>query len=108
MDDCDALVAAAHDHGLKVVLDFVPNHTSDLHPSFEDSRASRESAKRDWYIWRDGHPPNNLVSGFGGPAWEWDEATGQSCYHAYLAEQPDLNWRNPEVRAAMLESARSY
>ena len=78
MDDFDALVAAAHDLGIKVVLDFVPNHTSDRHPWFEESRSSRESAKRDWYLWRDGDPPNNWVSVFGGRAWEWDEATGQS------------------------------
>jgi alpha-glucosidase len=70
-------VAAAHDHGIKVVLDFVPNHTSDLHPWFEESRAARVSPKRDWYIWRDGNPPNNWVAVFGGPAWEWDEETGQ-------------------------------
>ena len=87
------------------MLDFVPNHTSDLHPWFEESRASRESAKRDWYLWRDGDPPNNWIAVFGGPAWEWDEATGQSYYHAYLPEQPDLNWRNPEVREAMLARA---
>ena len=108
MDDFDALVAAAHDLGIKVLLDFVPNHTSDRHPWFEESRASRESAKRDWYLWRDGDPPNNWVSVFGGRAWEWDEATGQSYYHAYLPEQPDLNWRNPEVRAAMLDVLRFW
>ncbi len=108
MDDFDALVAAAHEHGIKVVLDFVPNHTSDLHPWFEESRASRASPKRDWYIWRDGNPPNNWVAVFGGPAWQWDEATGQSYYHAYLPEQPDLNWRNPDVRAAMLEVLRFW
>jgi len=108
LEDFDALVAAAHDHGIKVVLDFVPNHTSDLHPWFEASRSSRESAKRDWYIWRDGNPPNNWVAVFGGPAWEWDEATGQSYYHAYLPEQPDLDWRNPEVRGAMLAVLRFW
>ena len=108
MDDFDALVAAAHGLGIKVVLDFVPNHTSDLHPWFEESRASRESPKRDWYLWRDGNPPNNWVAVFGGPAWEWDEATGQSYYHAYLPEQPDLDWRNPEVRSAMLEVIRFW
>jgi alpha-glucosidase len=108
MDDFDALVAAAHEHGIKVMLDFVPNHTSDLHPWFEESRASRDSAKREWYLWRDGNPPNNWVSVFGGPAWEWDEATGQSYYHAYLPEQPDLNWRNPSVREAMLGVLRFW
>jgi alpha-glucosidase len=102
LEDFDALVAAAHAAGLRVVLDFVPNHTSDRHPWFRESRASRESAKRDWYIWRDGNPPNTWIAVFGGSAWKWDEATGQSFYHAYLPEQPDLNWRNREVRAAML------
>jgi len=108
MDDFDALVAAAHDVGIKVVLDFVPNHTSDLHPWFQESRAARESPKRDWYLWRDGNPPTNWISVFGGPAWEWDEATGQSYYHAYLPEQRDLNWRNPEVREAMLGVLRPF
>jgi alpha-glucosidase len=104
--DFDALVAAAHERGLKVVLDFVPNHTSDQHPWFNESRASRDSAKRDWYIWRDGKPngsvPNNWVGEFGGPAWTFDETTKQYYYHAFLKEQPDLNWRNKDVRDAML------
>jgi alpha-glucosidase len=108
MEDFDALVAAAHAQGLKVLLDFVPNHTSDLHPWFDESRASRESPKRDWYIWRDGREPTNWISVFGGRAWEWDVATGQSYYHAYLPEQPDLNWRNPEVREAMLGILRFW
>jgi alpha-glucosidase len=107
LDDFDALVAAAHGMGLKVILDYVPNHTSDEHPWFREARASRESPTRDWYIWcdpaPDGGPPNNWRSAFGGSAWEWDAATGQYYYHAYLKEQPDLNWRNPEVRAAMLD-----
>ena len=104
--DFDALVAAAHGRGLKIVLDFVPNHTSDQHPWFIASRSSRASAKRDWYVWRDAKPdggvPNNWLSEFGGPAWTWDEPTGQYYYHAFLREQPDLNWRNREVRDAML------
>ena len=103
--DFDALIADAHARGLKLILDFVPNHTSDRHPWFLESRSSRMNAKRDWYIWRDGKadgaPPNNWRSVFGGPAWEWDEATSQYYFHAFLKEQPDLNWRNPEVRAAM-------
>ena len=80
----------------------MPNHTSDQHPWFIESRSSRDNPKRDWYIWRDGRPeggpPNNWLSEFGGSAWQYDEATGQYYYHAFLAEQPDLNWRNPEVR----------
>jgi alpha-glucosidase len=110
--DFDALVAAAHGRGLKIILDFVPNHTSSEHPWFIESRASRHSAKRDWYIWRDGKPdgapPNNWVSEFGGPAWTFDETTSQYYYHAFLKEQPDLNWRNPHVRAAMLEAMRFW
>ena len=99
------LMDHAHRLGLKVLLDFVPNHTSNQHPWFEQSRASRVNSKRDWYLWRDpgpdGGPPNNWLSRMGGSAWEWDERTGQYYYHAFLREQPDLNWRNPEVRRAM-------
>lgn len=98
--DFDRLVAAAHARGLKLILDFVPNHTSDQHPWFVESRASRKNAKRDWYLWRD--RPNNWRSNFGGPAWTFDVKTGQYYYHAFLPEQPDLNWRNPEVVEAML------
>ncbi len=112
LNDFDALLADAHDRGLKVLLDYVPNHTSDQHPWFLDSRSSRDSAKRDWYIWRDpkagGGPPNNWLSNFGGGAWEWDEKTGQYYYHAFLKEQPDLNWRNPEVQGAMLNVLRFW
>jgi alpha-glucosidase len=108
----DALVGDAHRRGLKVLLDYVPNHSSDRHPWFIDARSSRHSAKRHWYIWRDGAagggPPNNWRSNFGGSAWQWDEATGQYYYHAFLKEQPDLNWRNPEVRAAMLGVLRFW
>ncbi|HKH95520.1 MAG TPA: alpha-amylase family glycosyl hydrolase [Beijerinckiaceae bacterium] len=110
--DFDALLAAAHGRGLKVILDYVPNHTSDRHPWFIESRSSRTNQKRDWYIWRDGKPdgspPTNWLSEFGGPAWTFDEATGQYYYHAYLNEQPDLNWRNPDVRAAMLDVLRFW
>ncbi|MCJ2033112.1 alpha-amylase family glycosyl hydrolase [Methylobacterium sp. J-068] len=110
--DFDALVAEAHFRRLKVILDFVPNHTSIAHPWFAESRASRTSPKRDWYIWRDpapdGGPPNNWISNFGGPAWTRDEASGQYYYHAFLREQPDLNWRNPEVRAAMHDALRFW
>jgi len=108
----DRLLARAHDLGLRVLLDFVPNHSSDRHPWFQESRSSRTNAKRDWYIWRDpgpdGGPPNNWISDFGGPAWTWDEATGQYYLHAFLKEQPDLNWRNPEVVAAMMAAMRFW
>jgi alpha-glucosidase len=112
MADFEHLVSEVHARGLKLILDFVPNHTSDHHPWFLESRASRTSAKRDWYIWRDPAPgggvPNNWISNFGGPAWEWDAATGQYYYHAFLKEQPDLNWRNPQVRAAMHDVLRFW
>lgn len=107
MDDFDELLQQAHQRGIKLLLDLVPNHTSDKHPWFLESRSSKENPKRDWYIWKDaredGSLPNNWLSVFGGPAWEWDEATGQFYYHAFLKEQPDLNWRNPEVQTAMLD-----
>ncbi|MBI4526857.1 MAG: DUF3459 domain-containing protein [Deltaproteobacteria bacterium] len=112
LDEFDALIADAHGRGLKVILDYVPNHTSDRHPWFVESRSSRNSAKREWYIWRDpapdGGPPNNWLSNFGGRAWEWDEKTGQYYYHAFLKEQPDLNWRNLEVQKAMLDVLRFW
>jgi len=112
MEDFDALVAAAHARGLKVLLDFVPNHTSDRHPWFAESRTSRTNPKRDWYIWRDpapdGGPPNNWQSEFGGSAWAFDPLSGQYYYHAFLAAQPDLNWRNPHVRAAMHDVLRFW
>jgi alpha-glucosidase len=110
--DFDLLVADAHRRGLKILLDFVANHTSDRHPWFLDSRRDRAAARRDWYIWHDpgpqGRPPNNWLSEFGGPAWTFDKASGQYYYHAYLAAQPDLNWRNPEVRAAMQAALRFW
>jgi alpha-glucosidase len=110
--DFDALLSEAHGCGLKVLLDLVPNHTSIEHPWFRESRASRQNAKRDWYIWRDGAPdggpPNNWLSEFGGSAWTRDEGTGQYYYHAFLAAQPDLNWRNPQVRAAMAQVMRFW
>lgn len=110
--DFDDLLAQAHARGLKVLLDFVPNHTSDRHPWFVESRASRASPKRDWYLWRDpapgGGPPNNWISDFGGSAWECDEASGQYYYHAFLRQQPDLNWRHPAVQAAMGDVLRFW
>jgi alpha-glucosidase len=112
MQDFDALVDAAHANGLKVILDLVPNHTSDQHPWFVESRSSRDNPKRDWYIWHDpredGGPPNNWLSEFGGSAWQYDVATRQYYYHAFLAEQPDLNWRNPAVRQAMYDVMRFW
>jgi len=103
--DFDELLGAAHDRGLRVLIDWVPNHTSDRHPWFLESRASRDSPKRDWYVWRDGtpdRPPNNWRAAFtNGSAWTWDEATRQWYLHLFLPEQPDLDWRNPEVVTAM-------
>ena len=112
IEDFDALVSAAHAAGLKIILDLVPNHTSDRHPWFIESRASRDNPKRDWYLWRDPKPdgsvPNNWLSEFGGSAWTLDETTGQYYYHAFLAQQPDLNWRNPHVREAIWEVMRFW
>src|SRR5215210_4583635 len=112
IDDFDDLLQAAHERGLRVILDLVPNHTSDEHPWFVESRSSRDNAKRDWYIWRDpgpgGAPPNNWPSFFGGPAWELDEATGQCYLHLFHRKQPDLNWRNPDVQEAMYDVMRFW
>jgi alpha-glucosidase len=103
--DFDRMVASLHASNLHVILDYVPNHTSIEHPWFQESRRSRSSPKRDWYIWRDpspdGGPPNNWLSQAGGGAWTFDPLTGQYYYHAFLKDQPDLDWRNPEVRHAM-------
>lgn len=108
----DRLVEGAHRRGIKLIIDWVPNHTSDLHPWFVESRSSRTNPKRDWYVWRDpkpdGSPPNNWAADFGGDSWEWDETTGQYYLHSFLKEQPDLNWRNPEVEAAMLDTLRFW
>jgi alpha-glucosidase len=108
----DALLAEAHGHGLKLLLDLVPNHTSDRHPWFMESRASRDNPKRDWYIWKEpgagGGTPNNWLSEFGGSAWRYDEQTKQYYCHTFLAAQPDLNWRNPEVRKAIYDVMRFW
>jgi alpha-glucosidase len=110
--DFDQMVSEAKKRGIKVILDFVVNHSSDKHKWFLDSRSSRTAAKRDWYIWRDGkgpnQPPNNWTSIFGGPAWTFDTKTGQWYYHYFYAEQPDLNWRNPAVKEAMLDATRFW
>ncbi len=113
LDDLDALVAAAHARDIRVLLDWVPNHTSDQHPWFVASRSSRDDPQRDWYVWRDpapdGGPPNNWIAAFKDvPAWTFDEATGQYYLHSFLAEQPDLNWANPEVEAAMHDTLRFW
>jgi alpha-glucosidase len=112
LEDFDRLLAAAHERGLKLILDLVPNHTSDQHAWFLESRSSRDNPKRDWYIWRDpapnGGPPNNWTSFFGGPAWTLDEATGQYYLHQFVREQPELNYRNPAVMEAMLGEMRFW
>jgi len=104
LDDFDRLQKLGEAHDIKIILDFVVNHTSDQHPWFLDSRSSRSAPKRDWYIWREGksgNPPNNWISNFGGSAWQWDSTTQQYYYHYFYVQQPDLNWRNPAVVDAM-------
>jgi alpha-glucosidase len=112
LDDFDLLVAEAKKRDIRVIMDLVANHTSDQHPWFRDSRSSRDNPKRDWYIWRDGkapgQPPNNWESWFGHSAWTFDPATNQYYYHYFYKEQPDLNWRNPEVRQAMYNAMRFW
>ena len=106
------LAKAAKRHHIRIIMDLVLNHTSDQHPWFLDSKSSRTSAHRDWYIWRDGkddgQPPNNWISGFGGSAWKFDPTTGQFYYHYFAAAQPDLNWRNPAVEKAMFDVTRFW
>lgn len=112
LGDFDRLVDETHRRGMRLIMDFVPNHTSDRHPWFEASRSARDDPKRDWYIWRDpapdGGPPNNWLSNFGGSAWTYDPRTEQYYYHAFLPEQPDLNWRNPEVGRSMHDVLRFW
>lgn len=112
MKDFDELLSRLHQEGIKLILDFVPNHTSDQHPWFMESSSSKTNPKRDWYIWKDGQegggPPNNWLSNFGGSSWTLDKKTGQYYYHAFLEEQPDLNWRNPEVQKAMFNSMKFW
>jgi alpha-glucosidase len=110
--DFDRLVAGAHRRSIKVIVDVVLNHTSDQHRWFRASRASRSSASRDWYVWRDGksdgRPPNNWESVFGGPAWTFDPPTGQWYYHCFYSQQPDLNWRNPLVEQRMFATLKFW
>jgi alpha-glucosidase len=110
--DFDRLIAEAHRRGIRVIMDMVMNHTSDQHAWFKKSRSSRDNPKRDWYIWREAGPngkvPNNWQASFGGSAWELDPASGQYYLHLFTKEQPDVNWRNPEVRKAQLEAFRFW
>jgi alpha-glucosidase len=111
LDDFKTFLHEAHARGIRVVLDLVLNHSSDQHPWFTESSASRDNPKRDWYVWHDGNegqPPNNWLSMFGGPAWTLDPRTGQYYYHVFLKEQPDLNWRNPELKQAMWNAVRFW
>ena len=112
LEDFDRLLAEAHARDLRVLIDWVPSHPSDRHPWFAESRASLDSAKRSWYVWRDGspdRPPNNWRAAFGNrPAWTWDEATRQWYLHLFLPEQPDLNWENPDVVSAMHDTLRFW
>ncbi len=112
LKDFDQLVKEAKKRNIRIVLDFVINHTSDQHKWFQDSKSSKTAAKRDWFIWRDGkgpgQPPNNWQSIFGGPAWTLDPTTGQYYYHFFYPQQPDLNWRNPAVEKAMFDATRFW
>ena len=114
LDDFDRLVAGLHDRGLKLIVDFVPNHVSSDHPWFVEARRSRDDPKRDWFIWADpnpdGGPPTNWTASFtgGGSAWEWDETTEQYYLHLFLPEQPDVNWANPELEAAQHDVLRFW
>ncbi|MBN1193141.1 MAG: alpha-glucosidase [Coriobacteriia bacterium] len=112
MRDLEDLLAACHERGIRVMMDLVLNHTSVEHPWFSESRSSRDNPRRDWYVWRDGtaphRPPNGWLAVVEGSAWKYDRATGQYYYHAFLPFQPDLNWRNPEVRHEMLDIARFW
>jgi len=112
LDTFDNLIEHAHKRELKIIIDLVPNHSSDQHPWFVESRSSQENPKRDWYVWADpksdSAPPNNWLSVFGGSAWEWDANSGQYYLHSFLKEQPDLNWRNPDVKDAIFDVVKFW
>jgi alpha-glucosidase len=112
LSDFDELVELAHARGLKIIIDQVISHSSDQHPWFRESRSSRDNAKADWYIWADPKPdgtaPNNWLSIFGGPAWEWDTVRRQYYMHNFLASQPDLNFHNPDLQNAILDTVRFW
>ena len=111
MADFDRLIAEAKKRNIRVILDYVINHTSNQNAWFKESRSSRDNPKRNWFIWQDGKnggPPNNWLSWFGGPAWTLDSNTNQYYYHYFYTEQPDLNWRNPEVKKAMFDVVRYW
>jgi glycosidase len=112
LETFDKLLIHLHQRDIKLIVDLVPNHSSDQHPWFIESRSSRDNPKRDWYVWADpkpdGGPPNNWLSVFGGSAWEWDETTEQYYLHSFLKEQPDLNWRNPATKEAMFDVVRFW
>ena len=112
LKDFDRLIAEAHRRDIKIIIGFIPNHTSDQHPWFKESRSSKKNEKRDWYIWRkpsiEGQPPNNWISAFGGSAWEFDESTQEYYLHSFAKEQPDLNWYNPQVRKVQKDNMRFW
>src|SRR6202789_480267 len=112
LSDFDQMQSDAQGKGIRIILDFVMNHTSDQNKWFIDSRSSRTSKRRNWYIWRDGkgpnQPPNNWVALFGGSAWQFDGKTKQYYYHYFYPQQPDLNWRNPAVKSAMFDVTKFW
>ncbi len=113
-NEMDELIEAAHKRGIRVILDLAVNHTSHWHPWFRESRSSRDNPKSNWYLWHEGRgrtfrrPPNNWKSAFGGSGWEWDRVRGQYYFHSFLKEQPDLNWRNPEVKKAVFAAVKKW
>ena len=116
MDDFKRLLKEAHKRNIKIIMDLVINHTSHLHPWFIESSSSRDNPKRDWYIWKDPHydmtgrrvPPNNWLGMFGGKGWKWHEQTQQYYFHSFLSQQPDLNWRNPNVKEAVFHMIKEW